>query len=239
MIRSLLLAGWVTSVCFCAAARAHDHPGPQGKNPLGCNPSAGEACFHAAIDDFHTPDSPHPDASGESYFALNATRTELRYFISIDGLNLKPNPVDRTEPDDIIGIHLHLFVPDTVGPHVLNIFGLATYDMPAEDDADLVIDYHHRTLTGIYDDGDATIDPTTGQPYLPFFPLPSKPLSSWLDTLFRGDLMVAVHTNATGFPAMAIHGHISQVVPEPSCIVLATLSLTWFATRLRSRARFG
>ena len=141
---------------------------------------------------------------------LNAARTELRYQVEIDGLNLKPIAADRTAPDDVIGVHLHLNVPDTVGPHVLNIFGLATYNMPAEEDADLVVDYANRTLTGIYDDGDATIDPNTGQPYLPFYPLTSKPLSDWIDDLENGDLMVAVHTNASGFPTMAIHGHISQ-----------------------------
>lgn len=236
-IRARMLAGCVAGMCCVASARAHDHPPPRDDHPLGCNMPAGEACFYAAIDDFHTPGSHHPDAAGEAFFVLNAARTELRYQISIDGLQLKANPADRTEPDDVIGVHLHLFVPDTVGPHVLNIFGLATYDLPAEDDADLVVDYHQRTLTGIYDDGDATIDPTTGEPYLPFFPLPSKPLTNWLDALFAGDLMVAVHTNATGFPTMAIHGHIGQVVPEPSSWLMALLAIGWLASQWRRTLR--
>lgn len=186
------------------------------------------------IDDFHAINSPHPDALGEVHLVLNAARTALRYQVQIDGLSLKPLAADRTAPDDVIGVHLHLYVPDTVGPHVLNIFGLATYNMPAEEDADLVVDYANRTLRGIYDDGDATIDPTTGEPYLPFYPLTSKPLSDWIDDLENGDLMLAVHTNASGFPTMAIHGHISRVVPEPASAVL-TFSIATALAILRTR----
>jgi hypothetical protein len=219
------------AICVNARAQSHNHEHESGLEPFGCDVAAGEVCFQAVIDDFHTVNSPHPDAIGAAHFALNAAHTQLRYHIEIDGLNLKPNAADRTAPDDIIGVHLHLNVPDAVGPHVLNIFGLATYNLPAEEDADLEIDYAHRTLRGIYDDGDATIDPTTGQPYLPFFPLTSKPLSDWIDDLENGDLMVAVHTNASGFPTMAIHGHISAAVPEPAALVLWTLaSILCFAT---------
>jgi len=128
---------------------------------------------------------------------------------------------------------LHLHVPDTVGPHVLNIFGLATFNVPAEEDSDLVIDYAHKTLSGVWDNGDATIDPNTGQPYQQFFPLTSKLLTDWLDDLNDEMLMVAVHTNASGFPAMAIHGHISRLVPEPSVGSLLAACLLLPALRLR------
>lgn len=220
MVRTLLIVICLVSCCSRAAAQDHHHGHGDASNPLGCDPAAGEACFFALIDDFHAVNSPHPDAHGEVHLVLNAARTELRYQIAIDGLQLKPLAADRTAPDDVIGVHLHLNVPDTVGPHVLNIFGLATFNMPAEEDADLVVDFVNRTLTGVYDDGDATIDPTTGQPYLPFYPLTSKPLSDWIDDLENGDLMLAVHTNASGFPTMAIHGHIGRVLPEPTTALL-------------------
>jgi hypothetical protein len=222
MIRRPVMLGLLLVACAARQGRGqhHEHPHNNAANPLACSPASGEACYHAVIDDFHTINSPHPNAIGEAYFALNRERTELRYLLEIDGLNLKSSAADRTAPDDIIGVHLHLNVPDTVGPHVLNIFGLATYNMPAEEDSDLVIDFAERSLSGVYDDGDATIDPATGEPYLPFLPLTSKPLSNWLEQLDEGDLMVAVHSNASGFPAMAIHGHISRVIPEPATVVM-------------------
>jgi hypothetical protein len=237
VVRTLLIVLCFTTFCARCAAQGHNHHDPEaGSNPLDCDPSAGEACFQAVIDDFHAVNSPHPDAIGMVHLVLNAARDELRYQIQIDGLNMKPVAADRTAPADVIGVHLHLNVPDTVGPHVLNIFGLATYNMPAEEDDELVVDYAHRVLTGIYDDGDATIDPTTGQPYLPFYPLTSKPLSDWIDDLENGDLMVAVHTNASGFPTMAIHGHINQIVPEPASAILFVAGwLSWFAIRSSRR----
>ncbi|MGD9637054.1 MAG: CHRD domain-containing protein [Pirellulales bacterium] len=234
--RTLLVWASLATLCAHALAQEHHHHDPSDpSNPLACGVDAGETCFHGVIDDFHTVNSPHPDAMGEIHLALNAAHTQLRYWIKIDGLTLKPLATERTAPDDVIGVHLHLNVPDTVGPHVLNIFGLATYNMPAEEDADLVVDYSTRTLTGIYDDGDATIDPTTGQPYLPFYPLTSKPLSDWIDDLENGDLMVAVHTNASGFPKMAIHGHISQAVPEPATAWLLICVSVTLTTARRTR----
>jgi hypothetical protein len=142
-----------------------------------------------------------------------------------DLLGLKPNPEDRTEPDDILGMHLHLHVPDTIGPHVLNIFGLATPTVWGEEDADLVVDYDHHTLTGIYDISDATIDPDTGEPYPQFFFATTKIIYDWLDYLDRGELVMAVHTVESGFANFAIHGHISRVVPEPTSGLLFALGI--------------
>jgi len=196
----------------------------------------GESEYYAIIDDFHANPST-TDATGEIFLSLNKARTELSYTIVLDGLlGLKPNPADRTEPDDILGIHLHLYVPDAFGPHILNIFGLATYGRPAEEDADLVVDYEHNTLTGVYDIGDATIDPATGEPYFQFFPLTSKIIDDWLDELDRGELMVAIHTVESGFPTMAIHGHISRVVPEPTTCTLLIAGVAWlWLTARKSR----
>lgn len=244
MVRTLLamqiaLIGLWLSMCSAPAEAQHHHSGGGDEsNPLGCDTAAGEACFQALLADHSTGAPLHPDASGMIHLALNSARTELRYFIQIDGLHLKPNSANRTAPDDVIGIHLHLFVPDTVGPHVLNIFGLATYNMPAEEDDNLFVDYANQTLTGIYDDGDATIDPATGEPFLPFYPLTSKPLSDWIDALENGQLMLAVHTNASGFPRMAIHGMIDPVVPEPATAMLLIVGATSSVTLGRTGAVF-
>jgi hypothetical protein len=237
MSRSLRIVVILMAACLCGRAEGHDEH-EHGMNPLACDVASGEICYYAVVDDFHATNSPHPDAIGEAFFVLNAERTELRYLLTVDGLSLKPIATDRTEPDDIIGIHLHLNVPDTVGPHVLNIFGLATYGVAAEEDADLVVDYDHKTLSGIYDISDATIDPATGEPYFQFFPLTSKIIDDWLDELDAGQLMIAVHTVASGFPAMAIHGHISRSVPEPttSVLTLAGIMVSWLAARKRRSA---
>jgi len=221
--RAWLACGVLVAAVFVGRAAAHDHPPGE----------AGDADYYAVIDDFHANPST-TDATGEIFLWLNHERTELTYKIVLDDmLELKENPADRTEPDDVIGVHLHLHVPDTVGPHVLNIFGLATFGMPAEEDADLVVDYEHRTLTGVYDISDASIDPSTGQPYPQFFPLTTKIIDDWLDELDDGELMVAVHTNESGFPTMAIHGHISRVVPEPALVwwIVAVLGTVWIKRR--------
>jgi hypothetical protein len=188
-------------------------------------PAGGQTYYLADLHD-HQTHHLHHGATGAAFLSLNRERDHLSYQIAIEGLNLKPNAVDRTEPNDIIGIHMHLNVPGTVGPHVLNIFGLATYGMPAEEDADLVVNYTHQILSGVYDYSDATIDPNTGAPYFQFFPLTTKIIDDWLDDLDAGDLMFAVHTVASGFPTMAIHGRI-YAVPEPATIVVLAAFIGW------------
>jgi hypothetical protein len=228
-----VFAAALVAVFPAGAGRAHDGHGL---------PDLPGATHYALIDDFHTVPST-TDATGEIFLRLNHERTELHYKIVLDGtLGLKPNPADRTQPDDIIGIHMHEHVPGLpmgVGPHVLNIFGLATYGMPAEEDADLIIDYEHQTLTGIYDISDATIDPETGQPYHQFFPLTSKIIDEWLDELENGLMMVGIHTNESGFPTMALHGHIARVVPEPagSVVLVIGYGAMWSRSRKRRAAK--
>ena len=193
----------------------------------------GQTYYTADLHD-HAHHSPHPAAAGAAFLTLNPARTHLSYQLNLHGLNLKPNPADRTQPDDVIGIHMHLNVPGTTGPHVLNIFGLATFGLPAEEDADLVVDYQNQALSGVFDYSDATIDPATGQPHFQFFPLTSKIIDDWLDELDAGDLMFAVHTVASGFPTMAIHGRIYPV-PEPatSIVLFAGIGWPWLAARRR------
>jgi hypothetical protein len=224
MPRCLVFLPLLAPLIWAQAAMAHDghdHSGSQ----QGTH-------YYALIDDFHASPS-STDATGRIFLTLNPARTELSYRIELDALlGIKPNIADRTAPDDIIGIHLHLHVPDTVGPHVLNIFGLATYNILAEEDSDRVIDYNNRVVSGVWDDTDATIDPATGQPYLPFLPLTSKPLTDWIDYLDSGQLMVAIHTNESGFPAMAIHGHIGPV-PEPASVAVPLVALLTLAASRR------
>lgn len=230
MFRSPMIVACLTAACVCGRAEGHDEH-EHGISPLACDVAAGEACYSALIDDFHANPST-TDSTGEVFLTLNSERTELAYLIILDDLlGLKSNPVDRTELDDILGMHLHLHVPDTIGPHVLNIFGLATPSLYGEEDADLVVDYENHTLSGIYDISDATIDPNTGEPYPPFFFATTKVIGDWLDYLDRGELVLAVHTVESGFTKFALHGHIQRVVPEPATGLLFAFGvlLAWTA----------
>jgi hypothetical protein len=215
-------------------ARGHEE---SGGTSLPCDSTAGEACYFALVDDFHANPST-TDATAQVHLTLNAARNAIAYEIQFDELlHLKPNPADRTEPDDILGIHLHLHVPDTIGPHLLNIFGLATPALYAEEDADLVIDYEHHRLTGNYDLSDATIDPATGEPYPQFFFATSKIMTNWLSELDHGEWVLAVHTVESGFKNFAIHGHIRPVpIPEPAGIVLTVLCGIGILARARRRS---
>jgi hypothetical protein len=222
VFRALVISVILAVGCLCQSAAGHE---PGEHEPLACNPAAGESCYYAVVDDFHANPST-TDSIGEIFLTLNSERTELRYTLLLDDLlGLKPNREDRTEPDDILGIHLHVHVDGAIGPHVLNIFGLATPTLFGEEDADLVVDYEHHTLTGIYDMSDATLDPDTGQPYPEIFFATSKVLDFGLFVLERDEMVVAVHTVESGFTNYAIHGHIHRVVPEPAGGLLISLGL--------------
>ena len=228
-----LIPSAIALMAVFAGVPADGHEGDEhSANPLTCDAAAGESCYFAVIDDFHANPST-TDSMGEVFLALNSERTELRYMIILDDLlGLKPNPEDRTEPDDIVGMHFHIHVPDAIGPHILNIFGLATPTVFGQEDADLEVDYEHQILTGVYDNSDATIDPVTGQPYLPFFFATTKLLDDTFQYLDSGEFVMAVHTNESGFQNYALHGHVSRVVPEPASGLLLLLGLMCFdATR--------
>lgn len=170
-------------------------------------------------------------ATGDASFSLNDAGTHLHYAIQLHGLDLEPIAANRTDPNDVIGMHIHLTVPDVTGPHILNIFGL-----PSEDDADLVVDYQHESLSGVFDMSDASRDPDTGDLLPQFFPLTTKLISDWLDELAAGELYLAVHTveaSATP-PGVALRG---QIIPVPApgsggCLVV------FLAVFLRNRALF-
>ena len=113
MARAVALLGLLLAACTTRpiGGQEHDRGHQTGSTSLSCAPAAGETYYYAALDDFYPHHSLHPNTISEAFFALNAERTELRYLLKIDGLSLKPRMDDRTAPDDIIGIHLSLYIP--------------------------------------------------------------------------------------------------------------------------------
>ena len=177
-----------------------------------CCPAAGQTMYTAHLDASQVVFNPSSTtATGIAQFELNAAGTHLSYSLSLEGLDFEPDVTNRTDPNDVVGIHMHLTVTDVIGPHILNIFGT-----PSEDDADLVVDYDNEALAGVFDMSDASRDPVTGEILPQFFPLTTKLISNWLDELAAGELYIAVHTveaQATP-PGVAIRGQILPV-PEP------------------------
>jgi hypothetical protein len=169
----------------------------------------------------------HGDAGGRASLTLSPDHKQLQYSISLSGLDLEPIASQRFDANDVFGIHMHLIVPGQIGPHVLNIFG-----DPAEEDADLVVEYNAETLSGVFDASDATRDPLTGELLPQFFPLTTKVIDDWIDYLMADGLYLAVHTVGQGGGAL-LHGDIIRV-PEPSA---ATTALIAAATLLAGRRR--
>ncbi|MEM7624598.1 MAG: CHRD domain-containing protein [Planctomycetota bacterium] len=163
-------------------------------------------------------------ATGTAQFTLIDTPEgpRLDYALQLDGLNLEPVPENRTDPNDVVGIHLHLHVPDVIGPHILNIFGI-----PGHDDDDLVVDYENESLTGAFEISDASRDPATGALLPQAFPLTTKVIDNWLDELADGRLYIAVHSRdraANAQPGVDIRGNIFPV-PEPTSLLLLLAGL--------------
>ncbi len=160
-------------------------------------------------------------------FVLHDSQQKLSYTIAIFGMDLKPNPTDRTGFGDIDKIHLHNGFIGSSGPHVLNIFGL-----PSEDDADMVVDFDNDTISGVFSDADA-VDPATGNLYDQNNPLTTKLLSNFVDDLLAGQLYLAIHTAGQN-GNIAVRGQVFAV-PEPSSVgFLIAVTLCCFARR-RSR----
>lgn len=161
-------------------------------------------------------------ATGFARFELDASGSQLSYQLDLDGVDLEPIAANRTDPDDVLAIHIHLHVADVIGPHILNIFG-----NPSEDDADLVVDFENESLSGVFDASDS-LDPATGEPFFPDDPLATKLIDDWLDELDAGQLYIAVHTRRIADvapPGVAIRGDIFRV-PEPSVWWIVVPSLT-------------
>ena len=166
--------------------------------------------FRANLDGSQVVPSSGSNASGLATFELNEAQTALDYFIQLEGVSLKPDITDRTEPEDVDKIHLHFGEAGANGPHVLNIFGL-----PSEDDDDLMIDFDAGTISGTWEDSDA-INPETGELFDPTAMGTTKLLSNFVDEIFTNQLYIQVHT--LEFPGSgAIRGQITGV-PEPSSL---------------------
>lgn len=192
---------------------------------FGATAAGAQTQFAARLDASQVLSNPSSStATGLARMTLNAEQTELAYFLEFDGLDLKPLAAERTEPDDIVAIHIHLNVPGVIGPHVLNIFGF-----PAEEDGDRVVDYENETITGVYDASDATRNPDTGEIEPQAFPLTTKlfPTPTRLAELLNEEWYFAVHTvgNAATPPGVTIRGNF-VLVPEPTAALLAALGMT-------------
>jgi hypothetical protein len=170
----------------------------------------------------------HGGAGGHATFMLSADQKELHYSIVLIGLDFEPVVAKRRQAEDVFGIHMHLIVPGQIGPHVLNIFG-----DPAEEDADLVVDYEAETLTGRFDVSDATRDSLTGELLPQFFPLTTKVIDDWIEYLMGDGLYLAVHTVGQGGAAL-LHGDIKRV-PEPGGATIMLLGTLAAGAKLRRR----
>jgi hypothetical protein len=174
----------------------------------------------------------HLTAGGRAWLTLSEDQTQLSYSIELAGLDLEPDPARRVDPEDVFGIHLHLIVPGQTGPHILNIFG-----NPAEDDGDLIVDYSHETLSGIFDVDDASRDLVTGELLPQFFPLTTKVIDDWIEALMADGLYLAVHTVGQNGAAL-LHGDVIRV-PEPATAWLtATVAAAFAACRWRRSRHF-
>lgn len=170
----------------------------------------------------------HPPAGGVARMLLSADQTELAYEFEFFGLDLEPVAANRTDFNDIVGIHLHEIVPGLVGIHVLNVFGI-----PGEDDADLVVDYANETLTGRFDLTDASRDPITGELLPQFAQLTTKIIDDWVDNLLNNQLYFAVHSAGQGGGPI-LHGDVI-LVPEPASAAMALMALAVLVRKVRPR----
>ena len=191
-------------------------------------PAMGQTEFASSLDSSQVVNNPSDStATGFATLTLNAEQTELAYSVQLFGLDLEPVAENRTDPNDVVAIHIHLHVQDVIGPHILNIFGV-----PAFDDDDLVVDYENESFSGVYDASDASRDPNTGEVLPQAFPLTTKlfPTSFRLEELLNDEWYFAVHT--VGTPGVTIRGSI-LVIPEPSSALLALLGITSGLLRFR------
>jgi hypothetical protein len=189
--------------------------------------AAGPTQFVAELHTAHGAHN-HSMAHGRASLTLSADQSRLEYSIALAGLDLESDPAKRVDPEDVFGIHLHLIVPGQIGPHILNIFG-----NPAEEDGDLVVDYSQEMLSGVFDAGDATRDPATGELLPQFFPLTTKIIHDWMDDLLANGLYLAVHTVGQNGAAL-LHGDVIRI-PEPAPAGLMATVATAIAAFRRKR----
>ena len=168
----------------------------------------GESVFVALLDAAQEVHDSTSQATGRGTFVLNDEETELSYFIELFGLDVATPVVD---PNDVMGLHIH---QAPAGSNGGISFGMIS---PTHDLDDLVIDGTAGTVSGVWEDSDATAN---------------VPLSDSLDALRSGDLYVNVHTS--GEARGAIRGQI-LAVPEPTTLSLMATVLAIFAVARRRR----
>jgi hypothetical protein len=123
---------------------------------------------------------------------LRPMEIRLDYALRLFGHDLKRD--DRTGPDDVTAIHMHVAPAGSNGQHTLNIFG-----MPSEDDADARFWYNRELVTGTWDDEDADHSHTED-------PGDTKFLSEYIDELRINGLYFQIHTVTV--PTGEIRGQI-------------------------------
>lgn len=149
----------------------------------------------------------------------------LEYSITFSGLDLIFDGSDPNIADNITALHIHdlEFLPDgspnldggTKGTlHTFNIWGLPRAG--GDDLDDVMTDAATDTISGVWEDTDAT----------PFFPIPTLPLSDYIQKLKNGELFLIAHSNQN------INGDIggfitpvATTVPEPGSLLVWTLAL--------------
>ncbi|MEL6471476.1 MAG: CHRD domain-containing protein [Cyanobacteria bacterium J06623_4] len=201
---------------------------------IGSADIAHGATFQATLSGDQVVPGTDSTASGNMILELNEDKTQLSYSLSLSGVTLKAD--QRIALRDVNKIHIHAAGPGENGPHVLNIFGL-----PAEDDADLSVDYAANTLSGVWDDGDASDLNGNGIAD----PNDSKPLTNFVTALEAGGLYIQVHTNrfdsATGFPG-ELRGQIqptAQSTPEPLGLLGLASIAGWGFYQLKKQGRLN
>lgn len=175
-------------------------------------------------------------SSGVAEFILtqpegNPAGTTMSYTIQFQNVDLDGLQTPEIE-DNITALHIHDVTTcadafpdcdadiDTAGTvHLLNIYGIPR----GGDDADVVPNFAESTITGLWDDSDASPPGTMA----PSFPISDPEV---LELLFNQEAAIFVHTNQ--FPRAAAGG-LLLVVPEPSCalLLISMLPLCWVRRR--------
>lgn len=170
-------------------------------------------------------------AKGKVFISLtqpqdSTEEATLTYDVHLQALDLNGLQTIGITDDDVTAIHMHdlKFWPDgtqnhsrdSAGTlHVLNIFGVPR----GGDDQDMTFDAELGTVTGLWDDADASPSNVVA---------PTTKLSDSIRALMAEDLFLVVHT--TEFQNGAIGGRILRV-PEPALAMIPLLCLVLVCRR--------
>lgn len=153
--------------------------------------------FFASLDEAQVVPPTGSSARGITFMWLNPARDRLMYWILMDGIVLKEDFTQRTQPEDAVGIHIHVGAPGANGPHGLNVWGT-----PSEDDLEMSMYPSLGLVTGDWNDGDAYVaNPGVGDTRL---------LTDHLTDLRAEDIYVQIHTVQFPMPG-EIRGRVEMV----------------------------